>query len=154
MDAYKKTIRARALALALAAIAAAAILVYGIVAGYFVPQPDSGEGFDFANYFAGFQVGGIGALAAVFAVSAIKLFITLGNEAKLKRFYITENDERKIFIHRASGGFILHACAIVILLAAAFAGYFSQQIFFSLLGCAVFLMIVKVTTIFYLSRKY
>jgi len=49
---------------------------------------------------------------------------------------------------------VMHTCAVIILVAATAAGYFNPVIFFTLLGCSVFLLAVIIALSAYYGHKY
>jgi hypothetical protein len=77
----------------------------------------------------------------------------LGDEQKLKALYIKENDERSREIWNLAGANAYWFNVVGLLLAAIAAGYFSMTAFVSILGCLVFMCLVRLGLKVYYGKK-
>lgn len=107
----------------------------------------------FQDFFHGFQLG----ISIVLFIYAIRMLSTyrrmLNDEEALRAFYIKNHDERTAAINAKSGGTVLYTCGVLIIGASIAAGYFSEIVFVTLLGCGVFLLIVKKGLGIYYCKK-
>lgn len=108
----------------------------------------------FGDFVQGFQSGIMVIIDLLFVYLIVRYTVTLKNEEELKRLYCAEYDERAIMIREKSGGYTMFICAIVILVAGVIGAYFNEMIFFSLVGCSVFLFAVRKGLRIYYSRKF
>jgi len=78
----------------------------------------------------------------------------LRSDITLKKLYNFENDERRNLINIKSGNPIILICSSIILLAAIVSSFVNATVFYTLISCAVFLVIVSISLKIYLSKKY
>lgn len=78
----------------------------------------------------------------------------LRSDITLKKLYNFENDERRNLINIKSGNPIILICSSIILLAAIVSSFVNATVFYTLISCAVFLVIVSNALKIYLSKKY
>lgn len=110
-------------------------------------------GADYAHFLSGLQ---LGLLLSV----EIFLIVLVGNgrralkdDQKLEAMYVKENDERSRAIEEKSGKRPMFTNAIVMIIAAVVAGYFSSHALFALLGAALFQLISVKVRILLLSKQ-
>ena len=106
----------------------------------------------FAGFFDGFQTGAAVAVFLSAAILIMKYRKILRDDEAVRNYYIKEHDERTAAIWAKSGGTVLYTCGVLIIGAAIVAGYFNQIVFFTLLLCGVFLLIVKKALIIYYCK--
>ena len=109
---------------------------------------------EFSEFLRGFQTGILFSVSMVFIFFILKYIWLLKNEEKLKTAYYAENDEREKLIMMKIGGNAMYVCTVLILLAGIVAGYFNETVFFSLAGCALFLLLIRVALKIYYHKKY
>ena len=78
----------------------------------------------------------------------------LDNEEKLKKLYVAETDERNLFLKEKMGGLPVNIIVIALALGTIVAGFFSQTVFFSLMGACLFGALVKGGMKLYYRNKY
>lgn len=149
MEKYKKTLMKRIWLMAIIGIA--------ITLMYLLDIPEKLRPIDnihFSDYIKGFQAGMISVLDIMFVYLIVRYITTLKNEVKLKRLYNAEMDERQKFIREKTGGNVMWVCAVTIIIGAIIAAYFSETVFFTMLGCGVFLLLTKKFLSIYYNGKY
>lgn len=140
MEAYRGRLKKRVIilwicaALILAAVAIAALVSRDIV----LANSDFTGGF-----IAGFQFGLIALVLAAVAGSAIQYGRAIGNEARLKKLYIAETDERNRYIQDKIGGIGMNASLVLLATAAVISGYFSHTVFFALAAALTGVALIK-----------
>jgi len=107
----------------------------------------------FPDFLRGFQSGILFSVCIVFGFLTGRYVCYLCSEEKRKAAYYAENDERHQLIMLKIGGNAMYICTVIILLMGIAAGYFNATVFFSLTGCALFLLIVRCALKIYYSIK-
>ena len=106
------------------------------------------------GFIEGFQVGIVAALFGFLAFFFIRNLLAIRNPEKLKKLYVSETDERKLFIKQQSGSagmnFIMYGLAIGTMVA----GNFNGIAFYSLLGACLFVAIVRGFLKIYYKNKF
>ncbi|MGE6575037.1 hypothetical protein ACQKFM_08945 [Paenibacillus xylanexedens] len=134
MDKYKIKVKTRKNVLSL--VAAATLLIYVGLIFYRGGLPD------LPSFIKGFHTGafiGVEVAVAFFLVRYIK---ASNNEAELKKQYIEENDERSVMILQRAGTLSTAIILIGLGIASVIAGFFNPLIFYTLLTCLLFVLIV------------
>lgn len=106
-----------------------------------------------SDFIRGFQMGIFCVLELVLVFLVFKNLGSMNNEKALKNLYIEENDERKIMIMQKTGAMGMAICNIGLAFATVVAGFFSETVFFSLLGATVFTALIKGFFKLYYHRK-
>ena len=149
MEQFRDSLKLR-IALLISGVAVlAALLVLGET-GVFRAVDAAG----FSGFLRGFQTGILAAVCMLFIYLTLRYLRLLSNEEKLKSAYYAENDERHKLILMKVGGNAMYVCTIFILIAGIAAGYFNETVFFSLAGCALFLLLVRLALKIYYHIKY
>ena len=149
MEQYKKSLKGR---IALLGIGIAALIALLVLTQSGVMSTASSA--EFSDFLSGFQMGVLVAVIGIFIFVIVQYARLLGNEEKLKAEYYSENDERKKLIMMKTGGNAMYVCAVVILIGGIVAGYFNEIVFFSLAGCALFLLIARCALKIYYHKKF
>ncbi len=149
MEQYKKSLKARIAAFSAGVAVLISLLVLGESDAFAQPGLNS-----FSEFLRGFQTGILLSVSLVFIFFIVKYVWLLRNEEKLKSAYYAENDERHKLIMMKIGGNAMYVCTILILIAGIIAGYFDETVFFSLAGCALFLLLIRVALKIYNHKKY
>ncbi|OMF61293.1 hypothetical protein MKY66_16375 [Paenibacillus sp. FSL R5-0766] len=144
MDKYKIKVKTRKNVLSL--VAAATLLIYVGLIFYRGGLPD------LPSFIKGFHTGafiGVELAVAFFLVRYIK---ASNNEAELKKQYIEENDERSVMILQRAGTLSTAIILIGLGIASVIAGFFNPLIFYTLLTCLLFVLIVFFALWMYYAR--
>lgn len=144
MDKYKIKVKTRKNVLSL--VAAATLLIYVGLIFYRGGLPD------LPGFIKGFHTGafiGVEVAVAFFLVRYIK---ASNNEAELKKQYIEENDERSVMILQRAGTLSTAIILIGLGIASVIAGFFNPLIFYTLLTCLLFVLIVFFALWMYYAR--
>ncbi|ETT47874.1 hypothetical protein CXK86_13305 [Paenibacillus sp. BGI2013] len=145
MDKYKIKVKTRKNVLSL--VAAATLLIYVGLIFYRGGLPD------LPSFIKGFHTGafiGVEVAVAFFLVRYIK---ASNNEAELKKQYIEENDERSVMILQRAGTLSTAIILIGMGIASVIAGFFNPLIFYTLLTCLLFVLIVFFALWMFYARK-
>lgn len=145
MDKYKIKVKTRKNVLSL--VAAATLLIYVGLIFYRGGLPD------LPSFIKGFHTGafiGVEVAVAFFLVRYIK---ASNNEAELKKQYIEENDERSVMILQRAGTLSTAIILIGLGIASVIAGFFNPLIFYTLLTCLLFILIVFFALWMYYARE-
>lgn len=145
MDKFKIKVETRKNALSL--VAAATILIYVGLIFYRGGLPA------LPSFIKGFHTGafiGVEVAVAYFLVRYIK---ASKNEAELKKQFIEENDERSVTILQNAGTLSVAIILISLGIASMIAGFFNTMIFYTLLTCLLFVLIVFLALWMYYARK-
>lgn len=97
----------------------------------------------FTDFFQGFQLGIAAAFVFFAAGNIMRYRKILADDDAVRACYIKMHDERCATIEEKSGGTVLYTCGILVIGAAIVAGYFNPVVFVTLLGCGLFLLLVK-----------
>lgn len=148
MGEYKKTLLTRIYVMAFSGFA--------ILVGYVLKMSGmvgAGDRNIFSEFHQGFQFGLIVLVEIIFIYFTTRYAKILRKPEELKKLYYAENDERMRMIREKSGGYIIFICAIAILITAIVAGYFNEIVFWTLVGCSLFLFITRKVLLLYYSQK-
>ncbi|MVP00570.1 hypothetical protein [Paenibacillus lutrae] len=145
MDKYKIKVKTRKNVLSL--VAAAMLLIYVGLVFYRGGLPA------LPSFIKGFHTGAFIGVEVAVVFFLIKYIKASKNEAELKKQYIEENDERGVMILKSAS--ILSTAIIIIGLgiASVIAGFFNSLIFYTLLVCLLFVLIVFFTLWMYYAKK-
>lgn len=149
MAEYKKILKMRIVLLIIGIAALIALLV--LTQSGIISTVSSSE---FSDFLSGFQMGMLVAVIGIFIFVMVQYIRLLGNEKKLKVEYFSEKDERKKLIMMKIGGTAMYVCTVAILIGGIVAGYFNETVFFSLTGCAVFLLLARGILKMYYFKKF
>ncbi len=149
MEQYKDSLKSRIAVLSVGAAAMATLLLLG---EFGVIRAIAAN--NFSEFLRGFQTGILLSVSLIFSYFIGRYRWLLKNDEKLKSAYYAENDEREKLIAMKVGGNAMYVCIVLILLAGIVAGYFNETVFFSLVGCALFLLLVRVALKIYYHKKY
>lgn len=147
MEQFKKALKVRVGIMILACII---FLAFCIAAGFILNEPNRSH---FSDFHLGFQTGLSGTGVILFIYLSIKYILVLRKADALKKLYYQENDERTRAISEKSGGTLMYVCTIIILMAGIVAGYFNAAVFFTLVGCSMFLLITRAIISLYYSKN-
>ena len=143
MEQYKESLKARIAVLSVSIAALIALLILN-ESGTFRAIGLN----EFSEFLRGLQTGILFSVCIVFGCLLLK------NDEKLKAAYYTENDERHKLIMMKTGGNAMYVCTVAILIGGIVAGYFNEIVFFSLAGCALFLLLARCALKIYYHKKF
>ena len=106
------------------------------------------------GFIDGFQVGVAACLLGVMIIFAVKYFIAISRPDRLKKLYIFETDERRIFIKQKTGNLGMNFVIYGLAVGTSVAGNLNNTVFFSLLGACLFATSVRGVMKLYYNRKY
>lgn len=108
---------------------------------------------DFGDFIGGFQIGLFVAFAMWLIASTVYIGAALKDDKKLREMYIKYTDERNMKISELIG-FKLYKCVCFpLLIATIVAGYFSVEVFFTLLAVILFIYAVTLARTLYFCKK-
>jgi len=147
MEDFKKKLQIRMTLLAIGLIC--------IASAYLLSYPTWFAGNSPTECFqAGAQFGAGIALILVMVYYLVKTRTALNNSEQLKLLYISETDERKLFIMQKSGSVGINVVKFGLALGAIIAGNFNDTVFFTLLGACFFVLVVHKFLKLYYLKKY
>jgi len=150
MEKYRKKLRMRMLLMSLAIILATILLFMNSI-----KMVETPEGEDLSTGFIdGFQSGLLAAMVGLFVVFIIKYLLIYRDEKKLKLWYNHENDERRQQIKLKAGGNLVIINSVILLFAGIIGGYFNVVIFYSVIACALFQLLVSAFIKIYLLNTH
>ena len=132
MEQYKTTLKRRLYGVAGYCAALVALICLGLF------HPAGGDSEEINAFLSGFNVGLAFVAVGMAVIMVVKYAAALKDEAKLKALYIVEHDERLGYIHCKMGGTAMQIVLYGLLAATITAGFFSQTVFFTLLGTLLF----------------
>jgi len=103
-----------------------------------------------SNFGSGFCAGVIGFIA----VNILRYSTALKNDDKLKKLYIAATDERKKLICEKSDSSSFKAIICIIVFSAMAASFYSDTVFYTLIGVMLTVIFVKAGFRFYYRTKY
>ncbi|MBE0600277.1 MAG: hypothetical protein IH607_00705 [Firmicutes bacterium] len=137
MDKFREVLQRRLLALS----------TYGsgllVLAAMSATRPSAGETEAIRSFMTGMNTGLFATVLVVVALTSLKYLAALKNEEKRKALYIYENDERRLYIQSKMGGAAIQLVLLALATATVVAEFFSQTVFFTLLGVLLFTAAVK-----------
>lgn len=108
---------------------------------------------NFGDFFRGFHVGIFIVFAMFMIASVARIGMILKDDAKLKADYIKNTDERNLKISELTGYKLYNSIIAPILVATIMSGFFSMEVFFTLLSVSTFIAIVTWARWIYYSKK-
>lgn len=148
MENYKKIIRQRLMSMGLFLMTCGIIVLLcgasGIVEKY---KPDG----NFGDFLSGFQLGVFIAFSLICVFCLARYIIALNSEKVLKEMYIKETDERSVKISELTGVRLQKIVCFPLLFSAIIAGYFSAEVFFTLVAVIFFINLVAAARKIYFS---
>ncbi|MHC1748590.1 MAG: hypothetical protein AB9856_09445 [Cellulosilyticaceae bacterium] len=149
MEKYRSIVQKRIMLLMVLTIVGIGIQIVGSCNLFGITGRDFTDGA-----VVGFQMGLLFGIIGVSIGLTIRYGLALKDETKLKKLYNTENDERRKVIKQKSGGNVMLVSTCIIILVGIIAGYFNHIVFLSLVGAAIFQLMICVILKAYYSTKY
>ncbi|WP_138751494.1 hypothetical protein [Paenibacillus sinopodophylli] len=145
MNAYKEKMRTRMNLVSFAAAGAALIFAGLMLYRDHLPVLPS--------FIKGFHIGAFIGFEVVAAWYLGKCMRARKNDTEMKKLYIAENDERTGLIFRNASTLGMSIVLIGLGVAAIVSGFFNANVFFTLMGSLIFVLIVFYTLLIYYARK-
>lgn len=149
MENYKKIIQQRLLAMGLFLMSCGVISIIGGSSGLFEKYKPDG---DFGDFLSGFQLGVFIAFILICVFFLAKYTAALKSEKVLKEMYIKENDERSVKISELTGVRLHKSICFPLLFSAIISGYFSAEVFFTLIAVIFFISMVTFVRGIYFNK--
>jgi len=106
------------------------------------------------SFMHGVAMGSTLAMVFITVFSMVKISRALKDDGELKKMYISEHDERAIFIRNKIGSNGLKIVMILLMFFAIIACYFNMVVTFSLIGAAMLCVVIMASLKIYYSQKY
>lgn len=107
-----------------------------------------------SDMIRGYQVGIFTGIQLMLLKDIVNYTGAMKDEAKLKKLYIAENDERARLIQDKIGGVGFNFSLAVLGIATVAAGFFNQLVFVTLLAVLIFMAFMKGFLKLYYRRKF
>lgn len=105
-----------------------------------IVTPNANE--HWADFWNGFIAGAAAGVCILFLIGFLINLRALHNEARLRKLYIKENDERSAQIHKSGKSAGATVFMIAAIPAAIVSGYFSITVFLTIVACDVALSLI------------
>jgi len=149
MDEFKKKLVSRQILFFVGLIVLGAAFLFSEQFG-----TDATASPDLADFISGVQAGCAAALLVVMVVFIVKYFMAMQSPDKLKSLYISETDERKLFIQQKTGGIGMNIIGYGLIAGTVISGNLNDIVFFTLLGTTFFVAVVRSFFEVYYRKKY
>ena len=106
------------------------------------------------SMWRGFISGATAALFVAMLISLVRGIRALKDEKKLKKLYVTQNDERSIQIWTSARASSMQAFLMLGMVASIVAGYFSATVAFTIWACLVLQSLLGLGFKVYYSKKF
>lgn len=149
MEQYRKNLKIQCWISGLVAVAALTVVILGfnrtVIPGY--------QGEHWADFWSGLYSGMASGVCLLSIIGVVNNLLTLRSEAKLKRRYVKENDERTQMIWDKVGGQSYWPTVGGLMLAMVVSGYFSPVVCLTCLGCTLYICLVRLGLKLYYNKK-
>lgn len=133
MEEFRRRIKKRIILMRIYCAVVAALFTIGAV----------GNIFDRETNAVSFTLGVYTGTLFLVVINLRKYMLAMKYEENFKQLYIQETDERHQYIVAKTGGSAINIIIFSLALASIIAGFFSETIFFTLLGSVLFVALVK-----------
>ena len=148
MEKYKKMIQQKITSNAVMLFIGGAVFITG-QGGFLEKYKPAGN---FGDFIGGFQVGLFIVFAVYIIASMTSICSALKDDKKLKEMYIKNTDERNMKISELTGNRLYQSVCIPLLLASIVSGYFSAEVFFTLIAVIFFISLVTIARKIYFCK--
>ena len=149
MDKFKKKLQGQQLLLVTGLLCACCAVL--LTRNY---EKESSTSEYLQGFIEGFQTGIIVALVGALIFFISRNFMAVNVPERLKKLYISETDERKLFIKQKSGSVGMNIVMYGLAVGTATSGNINDTAFFSLLSACIFVAIVRAFLKLYYRKKY
>lgn len=123
-----------------------------VVSHYFVSATLFPENLQ--DFILGFQTGVFMTLVFMMVFFGVRNGIAISNPERLKKLYISETDERTLFIRQKSGSTGMNVIIYGLIVGAIVTGCINYTVFLTLLGACLFVVTVRVFLKIYYRNKF
>lgn len=148
MEKYRNMIQQKIISNAIMLFLGGVVFIIG-QSGFWSKYKPAGN---FGDFISGFQVGLFMVLAVGIIASTSSICSALKDDKKLKAMYIKDTDERNMKISELTGKKLYQSISIPLLLASIVSGYFSAEVFFTLIAVIFFVSIVTIARKIYFCK--
>jgi len=106
------------------------------------------------SLICGYRSGFCFSVTIMCIINSINIKQALSSEEKLKKKYIFETDERTIMIKQKASSFLSSFSYMFIAFAAIISSFFSETVFYTLVGVVLFIAITQIAIVVYCKIKY
>ncbi len=106
------------------------------------------------GFIEGFQVGILMTLVITLIFFLVRNIMAMRDSERLKKLYISETDERKLFIMQKSGSIGMNIAMYGLAVGTAVSGNINDTVFLTLLGACLFLTLIRGFFKLYYRNKY
>jgi hypothetical protein len=149
MEEFKRKMKWRQITLGLASTVALSAI---FLTSRLIEAPVRGDSID--GFIDGFQTGFTLAFFFIVMFFMLRNLTALKDPDKMKKLYISETDERKLFILQKSGSDGMNVIIYGLSVGTAVAGNFNDTVFFTLLAALFFVISVRGFLKLYYRVKY
>lgn len=155
MDKYREKLKEQNVVLAIGCVILAAFCILGFLAEAGVVQlsPVAGDSH-WQSRWRGFLSGVTMGVLALMGFGLVRNCLAMGDEKKLKKLYIKENDERARQVKLAAQAAACQAFLVLSVVAAIVAGYFSVTAALAILGCEMGTAVITLCFKLYYGNKF
>ena len=148
MEGFKKKLLRQQVVLVAGLFIACVAVTFGWFAGE-LQAPDN-----LREFILGFQTSLFALLACTMVFFAIRNSASLAKPEDLKKLYISETDERTLFIRQKAGSTGMNIITYGLIVATVVAGSVNYTVFLSLLGACFFVAIIRGSLKLYYRNKF
>lgn len=148
MEKYKNRLKKNLMYMGFMLILGGITVICGLL-GFFEKYRPEGN---FGDFLSGFQAGVFIAFMLIGVYYNVRFLIALNNDETLRQMYIRDTDERNIKISEMTGIKLQKSVCYPLLLASVIAGYFSAEVFFTLISVILFISIITIVRKVYFNK--
>ncbi len=148
MEKYKNRLKKNLIYMGFMLILGGITVICGLL-GFFEKYRPEGN---FGDFLSGFQAGVFIAFMLIGVYYNVRFLIALNNDETLRQMYIRDTDERNIKISEMTGIKLQKSVCYPLLLASVIAGYFSAEVFFTLISVILFISIITIVRKVYFNK--
>ena len=149
MESFRKKLINRQSLLVAGLLFATAALIF---TGRFEKETPASERL--RGFIDGFQVGIAVCLLVVLIIFAVRHFLAIRDSDRMKKLYIAETDERRLFIKQKTGDIGMNVVLYGLIIGTAVSGNINDTVFLTLLGASLFVTAVRGFLKIYYNKKY
>jgi hypothetical protein len=142
MEAYRKKLKTRFVVYVILSV------IMGVMTAFVLTDVNGN------SLICGYRFGFCFSVTIICIVNSVNIKQALSLEEQLKKKYIFETDERTIMIKQKASSFLSSFSYMFIAFAAIISSFFSETVFYTLVGVVLFLAITQIAIVVYCKIKY